>query len=198
MTKDIGYFINIPDGKLDDTAAFIKAALDHDLILKWAYILQDKEYYNEFDLSSRRCGLQYNWADGFPGMEKYASVDEYIQEKMSGPPFIGDKKPSHWRIVCIVDKKCMMKDISEWFGLPGSPYADFLENRVQIVGRLKYLTHEDEHSRIEGAHLYPDEEVISNFDFRTYINETKVNPRLEQIKKFFRPAPLKKDLRRYY
>jgi hypothetical protein len=198
MAKDIGYLINIPDKDHEDTGAFIRDALSHDLILKWAYILQDKDVYTEHDRSAQYFGLQRCWADGFEGMEKYASMQEYIQEKMSEPPRVGDKKTAIWRIVCIVDKKCEMKDIREWFALRNTPLAQFLDSRAQIADRLMCITHEDENSRLAGAHLYPDEEVISNFDFRTYINETgKPDPRAERIKDIFRPAPLKPDKHRY-
>lgn len=197
MAKDIGYLINIPDKDHEDTGAFIKTALEHDLILKWAYINQDKEVYTEQDRGARYYGLQKCWADGFEGMEKYASMEEYIQEKMIEPPQVGDKKEDIWRIVCIVDKKCEMKDICEWFGLKNRMFARFLESRAYIARELKTITHEDEHSRLAGMHLYPDEEVISNFDFRTYIGETKVNPRAEKLKDIFRPAPLKPDKHRF-
>lgn len=197
MAKDIGYIINIPDEDHEDTAAFIKSALNHDLILKWAYILQDKDVYTEQDRGARYYGLQKCWADGFAGMEKYASMEEYISEKMSEPPQVGDKKDAIWRIVCIVDKKCIMQDIREWFALRSTPFARFLESRADIARELKTITHEDESSRLAGSHLYPDEEVISNFDFRTYINETKVNPRAERLKDIFRPAPLRPDKHRF-
>ena len=42
--KERFYIFNIKDGdRGDDTEAFIKAALDHEQIHKWAYVLHDKE-----------------------------------------------------------------------------------------------------------------------------------------------------------
>ena len=71
MAIERSYFVVIKEGtRGDDTEAFIRSALDHEAILKWAYICHDKEYYNEHDMNIRRFGLQYSWADGFPGMEK--------------------------------------------------------------------------------------------------------------------------------
>ena len=191
MSKDVGYFVSIKDGEHGDTKAFIRSALEHPMISRWAYILHDKEIYNDFDMASRPYGLRYNWASGFEGMEKYASCDEYVEEMMKAPPYVGDKLDSYWRIVCFVDKKCYDKDIEEIFGITSSPYPDFLNGRHRIAARLKYLTREDSSSVAEGRHHYSDEEVKSNFDFREYLDNTGEYTRWERFKDAIRPAPMR-------
>lgn len=190
MTRDCGYLLSIKDGDHGDTEAFIRSALDHPMIYRWAYILHDKEFYNEFDMRCRSSVLQYNWASGFAGMENYSSFEEYREEMMKAPPYIGDKKESYWRIVCFVDKKCCDKDIEEIFDIHYSPYPDFLSKRYWISERLKYLTREDSSSVSEGRYRYPDEEVKANFDFREYISNTGEYTRWEKFKDAIRPAPV--------
>lgn len=191
MGKDYCYFVSIKDGEHGDTESFIRSALNHPMIRNWAYILQDKEYYTEFDMRCRPNGLRYNWANGFEGMEKYSSCEEYVEEMMKAPPYVGDKKESYWRIVCFVDKKCYDKDIEEIFDIHYAPYPDFLSKRYWISERLKYLTHEDSASVSEGRHRYQDEEVKASFNFREYILNTGEYTKWERFKDMIRPAPIK-------
>ncbi|MCR5383834.1 MAG: hypothetical protein K6E72_04220 [Saccharofermentans sp.] len=189
MAGERGYFISIKQGDRGDTEAFIRAALDRPEISKWAFILHDKEYYNQHDLDARYYGLQYAWADGFEGIEKYSSMEEYLEEKMHEPPYIGDKMEEFWRIVIIADKKkCGTDDVAEWFGIQ-EPLVDLLTDRVRIADELKRLTREDKHSRAVEKHLYSDDEVKSNFYFREYITNTKVSPVKEKMKDIFLPPP---------
>lgn len=193
MSGERGYFISIKQGDRGyDTEAFIRAALDRPEISRWAYILHDKEYYNQHDLNARYYGLQYDWADGFEGIEKYTSMEEYIEEKMQEPPCIGDKMEEFWRIVIIADKKmCGTDDVAEWFGIQ-EPLVDLLTDRAQIANELKRLTREDDHSRTLEKHLYSDDEVKANFDFREYITNTIVSPAIERMKNIFLPPPRRK------
>ena len=197
MAKDLGYFLSIKDGEHGDTEAFIKAALDHGKILKWAYILQDKQFYTAFDIGAKRTGLEYDWATGFRGQEKYASRESYIEKMLQEPPFLGDKRPSYWRIVCITDKKCMFEDIETWFEITQDPYAVFLSNRQSIAEELKWMLNENKLNVSRGYHHYSDEEVKSNFDFREYIENTKPAPRRKTFWDIFRPAPLRPRRRKY-
>ena len=104
MSRERGYFLSFPEGEKADTKAFLESRLSDPRIRKWAYIKQDKEVYTESDIRAKRFGLQYNWADGFEGMEKYSSCKEYVEEYMNKPPFAGDKKKEIWRLVCILER----------------------------------------------------------------------------------------------
>ena len=192
MSKEHGYYITIKEGdKGEDTEAFIRAALDHPRIAKWAYIKHDKEFYTESDLRARRYGLMYSWADGFPEMEKYSSRDEYIEEYMQKPPFVGDKLPEIWFIVCIAEKKsCGTEDIAEYFGVQES-LVSMSADRCGIARNLRQLTQEDRFSRTAEKHLYPDSEVRSNFDFRSYIDNTIEHPKREKWKRIFSLPPVR-------
>ena len=138
--KERFYIFNIKDGdRGDDTEAFIKAALNHEQIHKWAYVLHDKEVYNEHDMNIRLLGASYNWASGFQGMEKYSSKKEYLDEQMKQPPYIGDKKEARWYIFIIADKSVYDEDISDWFGIP-MHYLRVLTHPSSIKDTLESLT----------------------------------------------------------
>jgi len=195
-SKEYFYIFNIKDGdRGDDTEAFIRTALGHEQILKWAYVLHDKETYNQHDMNCRRYGVQYCWADGFPGMEKYASMQEYLDEQMKKPPFIGDKMDARWYIFVIADKSVYDEDIADWFGMPNKYYLRNLTEPSSIKDALESLTNEDHLSVAMERHHYPDEEVKSNFDFREYMSGIKVNRQMERWKRIWRPAPFRKRRR---
>ncbi len=191
--KEEFYFFNIKDGdRGDDTEAFIKSALGHDQILKWAYCLHDKEVYNRHDMECSRYGVHYCWADGFPGQEKYASVEEYLDEQMNKPPFIGNKMDARWNIFIIADRSVYAEDISDWFRMPGVHYLRCLTGSPSsIKDALESLTNEDHASIAMERYRYPDDAVKANFDFREYMSGIKVNRKLERWKRILTPAPLK-------
>ena len=191
MGKDIGYFISIKDGEHGDTEAFIKSALEHEMIFRWAYILHDNDTYNQYDMKVRPYGLRYNWASGFQGQEEFASVEEYVAVMMKEPPFVGDKRDAYWRIVCFVDKKCYDEQIEKIFGIDHAPLPDFLRDRQEITSRLKYLTREDDWSIRQERNKYPAEDVKANFDFREYIANTRPKTKWEKFLVRMRPAPIK-------
>lgn len=185
MSKEIGYLLVI-----DDEDAFaIKKLLEHEGITKWAYILHDKDVYNEYDLEIRRLDCQKIWAEGFPGQEKYASIDEFIDEHMNKPPFIGDKKEPLWHVVCITDKAYTNLEIAKWFGI-SDVRVRFLSDKLFISDSLKSLTGEDDFSHNLEKHLYNDDEVHANFDFREYISSVEKNRKWELMKRNFDPALL--------
>lgn len=191
------YIFNIKDGdRGDDTEAFIKTALEHEQIFKWAYCLHDKDTYNQHDLNCRYYGAQYCWADGFPGMDKYASMQEYLDEQMKMPPYIGDKKEARWYIFIISDRSVYDEDISEWFGMPDVHYLRCLTGSPSAIkDALECLTNEDSTSVAMERYRYPDDEVKANFDFREYMSGIKVNRRIERWKNIWRPAPFLKRRR---
>lgn len=190
--KERFFIFNIKEGdRGNDTEAFIKSALDHEQIIKWAYVLHDKETYNQQDMNCRYYGAQYCWADGFPGMEKYSSKQEYLDEQMKEPPFIGDKKEAYWHIFIIADKSVYDEDISDWFGMPGVHYLRVLTNPSSIKDALESLTNEDHTSIAMERYRYPDDAVKADFDFREYMERLKVNRKLERWKDILKPAPFK-------
>lgn len=167
MSKEQGFFLIIDNE--DDSA--IRKSLEYEGITKWAYVLHDNDVYNEHDFENRRINCQRAWADGFPGQEKYTSVDEYIADCMNKPPFIGDKKAPFWQVVCITDKAYTNSEIAKRFDISGVRVR-FLSDRLSVSDSLKTLTGE----------------VHANFDFREYISSVEKNRKWELMKRNFDPA----------
>ncbi len=191
MSRERGYFLSFPEGEKADTKAFIESRLSDPRIRKWAYIKQDKEVYTESDIRAKRFGLQYSWADGFEGMEKYSSCEEYVEEYMNKPPFAGDKKKEIWRLVCISDGKiCGTDDISEIFSVY-EPLVSLFSGKNEIAGCLRSLTQEDRFSQNTGKHRYEDSEVFSNFDFRSYIDSVPETTKKSRWKTIFSLPPIR-------
>lgn len=183
--KEKGYFWIIDNA--DDSA--IKKALEHNEITKWAYILHDKDVYNEHDLEIRRLECQRIWAEGFEGQDKYNSVDEYIENQLNRPPHLGDKKDALWQGVCITDKAYTNSEVEKWFGI-SDVSTRFLSDSLYISDSLKALTNEDDFSRHLEKHIYDPSEVHANFDYREYISSAEKNRKWELTKRNFDPAML--------
>ena len=129
-------------------------------------------------------------------MDKYASMQEYLDEQMKMPPYIGDKKEARWYIFIISDRSVYDKDISEWFGMPDVHYLRCLTGSPSAIkDALECLTNEDSTSVAMERYRYPDDEVKANFDFREYMSGIKVNRRIERWKNIWRPAPFLKRRR---
>lgn len=188
MSTTLGYTINlVQDHRGDDTEAFIRKVLEDEHIIKWAYILHDKECYNQHDLDSMKFDYQRIWAEGFPGKEKYSSVSEFISEKVKTGPRIGDKMQAYWRIVIITDSSVTIDKVMKDFkatGLAARP----LQYKIDIADAITRMLGEDKYSVRGERHHYSDDEVKTNFDIREYLAEVSKTAKLEIWKKNFDPA----------
>ncbi len=183
--RERGRLVFIMDGdRGEDTEGFIRNALKHEKIIKWAYILHDKDVCNEHDLGSWRYGLSYALADGYDWSEKYSSTEEYYEEEMKHCPFVvGDKKKPQWVVFFTTDKSCKLLEAASWFGLDDGNIQG-VAYREDIADQIKKLTQEDKFSIGFERHRYCDEEVKANFDFRDYINRTEsVNTIVKKLRK---------------
>lgn len=116
-------------------------------IKKWAYIKHDKDVWTEKDVAS--------------GKSKGAKA--------------GEPKNAHFHIVLNTENNNMDVDvISKWFGI-ASNFIDLPKGRGAFLDCIEYLTHEDIKQQNLGKHLYPDEEIHSNFDFRAELTERNEN-----------------------
>lgn len=184
MAKEHGYSLII-DG--DRAEASFCDVFNNEHILYWAYIFQDKEVYNEYDLDVLRYGARRTWAEGFPGKEKYSSLEEFIEDRMKTYPQIGDKRESIWRVLIITDKTFLSADIAKMFDAKDA-YVRSHSYKMDISNEIETLVGENALSVSMGRHHYSDDEVKANFDFRNYITEAKKVEKLELIKSNFDPA----------
>lgn len=115
----------------------IKDALAHRTIKRWAYIYHDKDVYTALD-------------------------EEQDPNHVKGQP-----KGNHWHIAIEMgSNQIEIGVIAKWFGIPQN-FIEIAKGRGAFLDCVTYLTHEDAKQQELGKYLYPDDEVIANFDFRS-------------------------------
>ena len=143
------------------TKEMVEEGVNHKLICKYAYVLHDKDNYTEYDY------------------QKYLEnhKDEKDETKKIPVWKIGDKKPDHWHVVIQLKKDYELDKVAKWFGvLPN--YVQKKKGRGAFIDCVRYITHEDEKQQEIGKHLYQDDEITANFDFREEIDYISVRTNL--------------------
>ena len=116
-------------------------------IKKFAVIIHNEDSYNDEDQLKR-----YNKLHPDKPKALHDPVDDHVQ----GVGLCGDGG-------------IPVSKIARWFGVP----ENFISVRPPsaFLDCVQYLTHEKPKQQNLGKHLYPDEKIISNFDWRAEINE---------------------------
>lgn len=119
-------------------------ALDHKSIIKYGYILHDKDVYMDAD-----------------------EMDDPDHKS-------GDLKPPHWHIVLQCSQQLEIDTIAKWFGIaPNFIDVPKGKGRDKYIDCIEYLTHEHPTQQKLGKHRYADEEVHSNFDYRSLLTKRR-------------------------
>jgi len=141
----------------------IISALEHKTIKQAAYILHDKDIYNEDEEAAciEALGKEYDnfGADVPDGLtkEEYISREQWVHQ--------GEVKPRHWHVVARCDAAMELSVFAAWFGVK-EQYIDVPKGRGAFMDCIEYLTHEAPKQIAAGKHRYEDEEVHANFEFR--------------------------------
>lgn len=123
----------------------IQEALDHRTIKRWAYALHDKDVWTEED-----------------------------ELEDSNHP-AGHDKPPHYHVCIELPKNSTeVNTIARWFGIPPN-FVEIKRGHGAFLDCVEYLTHEHPNQQEIGKHLYLDEEVKANFDFREALNERAIS-----------------------
>lgn len=101
----------------------------------------------------------------------------------------GKQKNPHWHVVIESKEAYAPERVANWFNLPLN-FLKFPKGRGAFLDCIKYLTHEDDKQQQMGKHLYLDEEVHANFDFRC-----EIDSREKIISKYGRDLSLKEQWR---
>lgn len=86
----------------------------------------------------------------------------------------GEPKSPHWHIVLKTDVAIEIETIAKWLNIP-QQYVDVPKGRGAFLDCVQYLTHESDKEQNKGKHLYSDEEIKSNFDFRKELTKREEN-----------------------
>lgn len=149
--------------------AVIKKALEHRIIKKYAYIKHDKDVYSEADEKADRSRLKNEYNDLTKEQKEQISEMSYIEQNLIKRQ--GQTKPVHWHILLKCDNNIELDDIARYFNIP-SNYVDLPKGRGNnaFYDCLEYLTHESPAQQALGKHLYADDEVKANFNWREELN----------------------------
>ena len=123
--------------------------LNHKSIKDWAYIMHDKDVYTEEDVIR---------------IKEFYGVDIVV----------GSLKNKHWHIVLRFDGAVDTSVIAKWFGVPEN-FIHVPKGKNSFVDCVDYLTHSDQKQQALGKYLYPDENVKSNFDWKTAVKKYRDN-----------------------
>lgn len=119
----------------------IQEGLDHKTIKQWAYVLHDKDRWNDDD------------------------------EANDAKHISGEVKPPHYHIAISLPKNnTELDNIANWFGVP-SNFVEMKRGRGAFLDCVAYLTHEEMKQQELGKYRYDDSEVVANFDWRQELNE---------------------------
>ena len=107
-------------------------------------------------------------------IKQYAYVrhdkDTYTADDKKNGYEVGKPKPAHWHIVLKTDAAIEIDTIAKWLGIP-SQYVDVPHGRGAFLDCVQYLTHESSKEQSKGKHLYSDDEIKSNFNFRETLDK---------------------------
>lgn len=101
----------------------------------------------------------------------------------------GKLKNPHWHVVIEMKDAYDPERVANWFNLPLN-FLKFPKGRGAFLDCVEYLTHEDDKQQKAGKHLYSDEEIHSNFNFRC-----EIGSRAEIIARYGRDLSLRERWR---
>lgn len=86
---------------------------------------------------------------------------------------IGDTIPRHWHIDLYCKYAVEIHTIADWFGVP-EQFVEVVKGANAYLDCVEYLTHESEKQQKAGKHLYADDRVKSNHNWRLELDLYKV------------------------
>ncbi|MCM1217760.1 MAG: Rep family protein [Lachnospiraceae bacterium] len=87
---------------------------------------------------------------------------------------IGDLKNDHWHVILKTDVAIDVEVIAKWLGVPPQQ-IEIPKGKGAFLDNVQYLTHESEKEQTKGKHLYSDDEIKANFDFRAELTQRDEN-----------------------
>lgn len=136
--------------QLIDLKKMEKTLKQYKTIKEWAWIVHDQDVWTEQDeLNGLNNGR--DWVKA------------------------GEKKPAHVHLVLTTGKHAIdVEMISRWLGIP-SNFIDLPKGAGAFLDCIEYLTHESAKEQENGKHLYENELVHSNFDWRKQLDDRIIN-----------------------
>lgn len=162
----------------------IKSLLEHTTIKEYAYILHDKDVFDDEDEIEHIETLKIAYKKLSVEEQKEITIDKYIQNNMWKKS--GMLKPPHYHIVLKTERNTEIDTIARWLGIqpqyiniPHKRRGESKEGKLMFWDCVIYLTHESEKEQAVGKYRYDDSEVICSFNFREEVNKI-----LKKIEKY--------------
>jgi hypothetical protein len=98
--------------------------------------------------------------------------DVFTESDLEGNPraVLGEHKPDHFHVIVQLKNEASVGQVARGWKLhPGCVRKK--EGQGTFLDCVEYLTHEHEKQQKLGKHRYADEEIHSNFDWRTAVDE---------------------------
>lgn len=107
-------------------------------------------------------------------INKYAYVLHNKDVKIAGDEShpdisVGDPIPNHWQGVVYCKNGVTISKLAEWLGIPEF-LIKVLHGRDAFIDYVGYLPHDDTKQQALGKHLYADNEIKANFNWRTEVD----------------------------
>lgn len=144
-------------------------------------IMQYEEYISEETIK--------NVLSSYKSIEKYA----WIKHDKDIDVETGKLKESHFHIVLQFKTPIYTYQVAKWFKLPVN-FVDVPKGRDAFIQCAQYLTHESEKEQEKGKHLYADDEIFSNFDFREELKKYEENKLNKSLNGRDKKAQLRKKV----
>lgn len=139
---------------------------------EWAYILHDKDVYDEDDVAEteeRKVKADNANPEACDGEQKKAA-DENQNESEKPAIAVGMQKPAHWHIALSgkrgknhKQKQARVSSIAKAFGLPEQfVHLTRIDSSMSMPHMLAYLVHDPDESNTDGKFEYPHEELKTN------------------------------------
>jgi len=154
----------------------IQDLLEYQTIKQYAYILHDKDVFDDDDENEHITTLKNMYKKLSDEEKNKMTLEEFVKEKQWKRS--GELKPPHYHIVLRTERTTEILTIARWLGIepqyinkPHKRKGEHDDGKQSFWDCVRYLTHESEKEQEAGKYRYDDSEVICNFDFREEVDK---------------------------
>lgn len=104
--------------------------------------------------------------------------DVYLEEDVEKNPraVLGQPKPAHVHVIENRKNEASIAQVARAYGV--APNFVGLKRQSAFGDLAEYQTHEHQNQRAKGKHLYADDEIHANFDYRAFVDAHVANRKL--------------------
>lgn len=156
---------------IEDVNQIDEALRNYKTLAEWAYVIHDKDTYTAEEEVKHLNQLRTAYRADKTIEHDEQGLADYIRSNQY--KFEGDPKPAHIHIVIRCNSSVDVAMVSKWLGIPQNQmdFPKSARGRDAFLDCVQYLTHEDSKQQELGKHLYSDDEIVANFDFRERLDK---------------------------